>query len=151
MKTLQESIIGRKGSTNKTIIHIPGTIEFLYEINKLSSPINGWKATDKCNDWYLLVDQEKLIVALWSPKAKHYPFLYTVEVENGNFNRIWNLVDSRFIIKNFGDINNPNKIYDLITIDIWDNYVEPLSLKNVTIKMPKEIENLIRDRADLHF
>ena len=150
MKTLQESIIGRKGSTNKIIIPIPGTIEFMYEVHSLSNPLNGWKATDKCDDWYLLVDQEKLIVMLWSPKANYFPFLYTDDDWKWHFGSAWNLAAK--ILPELKDVNSPEEIYDLISdADHWDKYTAKKSITNVSIKMPKEVENLIRDKANIHF
>ena len=150
MRSLQESIIGRKGSTNKTIIPIPGTIEFMYEADSPSNPMKGWKDTDKCDDWYLLVDQEKLIVLLWSPEANYFPFLYTDDDWKWHFNSAWNLATKS--MPGLKGINNPGAIYVLMNnADYWDNHIAKKSITNVSIEMPKEVEKLIRDKANLHF
>ena len=150
MKHISESIIGRKGTANKTIIHIPGTIEFMYEVDSLSNPLNGWMATDECDDWYLLIDQEKLIVMLWSPKANYFPFLYTDDDWKWHFNSAWNLAAK--ILPELKGVNSPSEIYDLISdADHWDKYTAKKAITNVSIEMPKAIETLIRDKANLHF
>jgi hypothetical protein len=87
---------------------------------------------------------------LWSPKANHYPFLYTDDDWKWNFNRSWNLASKNF--PELKGINNPGAIYDLISnADRWDKYTAKKSITNVSIEMPKEVEKLIRDKANLHF
>ena len=150
MKTLTESIIGKKGAANKTIIPIPGTIEFMYEVDSPSDPLDGWMATDECDDWYLLIDQEKLIVMLWSPNANYFPFLYTDDDWKWHFNSAWNLAAKN--LPELKGINNPGVMHDLISdADHWDKYTAKKAITNVSIEMPKTIETLIRDKAGLHF
>lgn len=141
MKHITESIIGRKGSV-RNIIPIPGIIGFRYE--GLSGFAEGWKGSDRCGDWHLIMDSDRLMVLLYSPKAKFYPFLYRDDDWKWNFDTSWNLAVGTNKIK------TPGEMYDIMEDeDKWEWIFGNSAIYKVFIEMPDKVEDLIRNYADM--
>lgn len=138
MKTLQESIIGRKGIprslTDGYTISIPRIKTLKYE------KTNGsWSYDDKCIGWYLMMDHEKSTIMLWSQKATYYPFIYTRDIIFDGFMGNWNLMPGKPNI-------SIDEIYDILDSDAetWNDLVCD-SIVNIEINLPSGIESLIKD------
>ena len=131
MKTLQESIIGKKGSKSK-FLHIPGKIMIRYEKDD-----GSWDGEDHCDKWYVFTNPEEHILLLWSPEATYCPYIYSDVISN------WNQIDSWDLLENIPDAKTPEDMYDIITdLDKWDDLANYNTIFNVYIDMP---DNVIRD------
>lgn len=133
MKTLQESIIGRKGTKSK-FLHIPGKIMLRYEKDD-----GSWDGKDYCDGWYVLTNPEEQILLLWSPEATYYPYFYydTTSSWDQIKTETWDLLEG------VPDIKTPEDMYDIITdVDKWNEAVGYATIFNIYINMP---DNVIRD------
>lgn len=131
MKTLQESIIGRKGTKSK-FLRIPGKITLRYEADD-----GNWDGKDYCDGWYVFTNPEEHILLLWSPKAKYSPYFYYDTISS------WNQIVNWDLLEGVPDIKTPEDMYDIITdVDKWNEVVVYATIFNVYIDMP---DNVIRD------
>ena len=131
MKTLQESIIGKKGSKSK-FLHIPGKIMFKYEKDD-----GSWDGRDHCDGWYVFTNPEEHMLLLWSPEAKYSPYIYSDVISD------WNQIDNWNLLENIPDIKTPEDMYDIIMdMDKWDDLANYNTIYNIYIDMP---DNVIRD------
>ena len=131
MKTLQESIIGRKG-TKSRFLHIPGKMTIRYEMDD-----GSWDGEDYCDEWYVLTNPEEHILLLWSPKATYAPYFYYDTISN------WNQMETWCLLERIPDIKTPKDMYDIITnMDKWDDLANYNTIFNVYIDIP---DNVIRD------
>ena len=139
MKHIQESIIGKKGSS-PAIIPISGNIEFTYEVNRLSDPMCGWQATDSCAGWFLLKEPKKNIIIFWSPKSHYCPCKYIKDIGE------YNLFENWFVVPNsLSSIRTAREVYDLISDDKWMGiYMRSAISDSVDLDMSSEIRDLIR-------
>ena len=131
MKTLQESIIGRKNS-QASYISIPGVLNIEYKY------ANGlFLDEEKCDGWYILTDQGRWIMMLWSPKAKYYPFIFIDNIRK-EFDYTWNLLRHDYKIK------TPEEMCDLINTNLkWAEYVLHNSVTNCNVILPEKVKSLI--------
>lgn len=129
MKTLQESIIGKKGSKSK-FLHIPGKIMLKYEKDD-----GSWDGKDHCDRWYVFTNPERHILLLWSPEAKYSPYIYIDTISNWNQIYTWD-----GLIENIPDAKTPEDMYDIITN--INEFVDYINIFNIHVDMP---DNVIRD------
>ena len=133
MKTLQESIIGRKGSKSK-FLHIPGKMMLRYEKDD-----GSWDGEDYCGRWYVFTNPEEHILLLWSPEAKYSPYFYYDTISS------WDQIDNWDLLKNIPDTKTPEDMYVIITnMDKWDDLANYNTIFNINVDIPYSVIRDIR-------
>jgi len=138
VRTLQESIIGRKGSPKLNIIPIPGTITLKYERDD-----GNWDYKDRCDGWFMIIDPEYRMFILWSAKATYYPYIYAAGwggIPDWDFgiydNYEWCVLEGEPGIK------TPMEMYNIITTSEFDGYAMG-AICNVKVDVPDKVRDVI--------